>query len=165
MHADEDPLVRPPVVAPIRHAAGPAATTPHAPAIEGVEAPQQLAGGGVERDDVEADGRGVQDPADHDGIDLELGALDSVAGIEGPCEPQLLHVLAVDLSEGRVSDALGSAAVHGPVRAPRPGLRREPRKGEEKQQGVSESHVEVPSQGFDTRTTVGSRGYRPKRLP
>src|SRR5213596_1684335 len=124
LHSDEDPLVR--AVAPIGNAADPAAFSAHLAAVVRVEAPQQLAGGGIQRHDVETGGRGVQYAVDHDGIDLQLGADGAVAGIERPCHLEVRDVLAVDLREGRVPHTFGSASIHRPFHWPvrRPSARR-----------------------------------------
>src|SRR5947199_9659703 len=82
LYSDEDPLAR--SVAPIGNDADPAAFSAHLAAVVRVEAPQQLAGGGIQGHDVETGGRGVQYAVDHDGIDLQLGADCAVAGIEPP---------------------------------------------------------------------------------
>ena len=136
LHRDEDPLVR--AIAPVDDSACATTFAPHLSPPVRVEAPQQLAGSGLEGHGSEAHRRGVQDSAHHDGIDLQLGTRDPVAGVERPRHFEMRDVLARDLLQGRVSHALGAATVDRPVRR-RGGLRRQRRTGEE-DQGVGESH-------------------------
>src|SRR2546430_10641410 len=54
----------------IRHTAHPTALAAHVPAVVRIEAPHQLARGGIEGHDVETGGGGGQHPPGHDGVDL-----------------------------------------------------------------------------------------------
>src|SRR5216117_1961425 len=95
LHSDEDPLVR--AVAPIGNAADPAAFSAHLAAVVRVEAPQQLAGGGIQRHDVETDGRRIQYDVDQDRIFLPRGVDGAVAGSERRCLLEVRYVRAVHL--------------------------------------------------------------------
>src|SRR5256886_8662517 len=81
----------------IRHTAHPTALAAHVPAVVRIEAPHQLARGGIEGHDVETGGGGVQHPPDHHGGYPPLPAPPAAAGIARPPHPQGLPIVAGDL--------------------------------------------------------------------
>ena len=104
-------------VGPVFDAADDAARRPIAarPFVEPV-APQRFPGGGVDGDDVGTESRGrVEHAADHQrrGLHVVLRPRAEVLRFPPPRDPQVLHVVAVDLIERRV---LAAAEVGAPVR-------------------------------------------------
>src|SRR5207342_2322024 len=75
-----------------------------------------LAGVGVQRDDHVGGGADVEGVADlQRGVLVLAAAVGLLAGVEGPGDLQLLHVVAVDLVDRGVARAAGIAAVVAPV--------------------------------------------------
>ena len=95
-------------------------------------APQCFAGGCVDRDDVGTESRGrIEHAADHQrrGLHVVLRPRPEVLGFPPPGDPQVLHVVAVDLVEGGI---FGAAEVGAPVRplaVGDPGLSGDERRG------------------------------------
>ena len=109
---EEDALVR---------AIGPIRDSPIAGFAEGplvlprIEGPAQLAGGGIERDQPQLGCGGVEQPIDDDGIAFHFGFRKGVPGIVGPRHCEARHVAAIDPIQGRIADAVRTAAVYGPL--------------------------------------------------
>jgi hypothetical protein len=84
---------------------------------EGIEAPDEPAAVGPERQDGERGSCRVEDAIDDDGRRLDLGtsALRSVAGVIRPREPELRDVTAVDLVERGVSCVAGLSTRNTPI--------------------------------------------------
>ncbi len=78
----------------------------------GVELPEELAGGGVEGDDLLVGRVGVEGAADDERVGLDVAFF---AGVEGPGELKAVDVGAVDLGERGVVIAVGAAVVGGPA--------------------------------------------------
>ena len=114
-----------PAVAPIGHAAIDAFRTPHPNALEGVEVPQHLAGGGIESANLHLRGGDVHAAVDDDrfAFDLGDGTRKAIAGRMDPGDLEVGDVGAVNLIQFGVPRRAVRAAVARPVaRSARRGL-------------------------------------------
>src|SRR2546425_6045566 len=73
----------------------------------GVEFPEELAGRGVQREDVLRGRDAVENSTDNDRAGLKAALL---AGVERPRDFKLLYIAAIDLSLRRVVHVCGAAA-------------------------------------------------------
>jgi hypothetical protein len=78
----------------------------------GIEFPNELASGGVERDDFGICGVGLKNAADDEWAGFETAFF---SGVELPGEFELTHVGAIDLRKTGVVVGSGLAAVNGPI--------------------------------------------------
>src|SRR5438105_15224695 len=78
----------------------------------GIEFPEELSGGGVERKNFLRGRDSVEDATHDDGAGLQSALL---AGVKSPGDVELLHVCPVDLCQRRIVGVLGSAAVDGAI--------------------------------------------------
>ena len=82
------------------------------------DAPEQLAGGRLQREDPQRRRHGIENIADDNGVARHLRVFGGVARVVCPGQLQPLHVSPVDLGQSRIADALGIASIHPPVLVP-----------------------------------------------
>ena len=86
-------------------------------ALEGIEAPPQPPGGGVERADFQQSCGQIHHPINHQGCALDAGlrAVRLIARVIGPGWPQLLHIRPIDLVQGGMARGARVAAIVSPI--------------------------------------------------
>jgi hypothetical protein len=78
----------------------------------GIKFPKEFSGGGIEGEDFLGRRDAVEDGVDDDGAGLQAAGC---AGVEGPGDLEIFHVIAIDLGEQGVVGVVEIAAIDGPV--------------------------------------------------